>query len=202
MNKVDYIGRFAPSPTGPLHIGSLVAALGSYLDARQQRGRWLLRIEDLDPPRTVVGAVDSIRYDLEAHSLHWDGPVCMQSNRSAVYASAIGQLACSGHTFYCLCSRSAIGPGRYPGTCRQRTHPTAAGAIRLLVPDGPRPAALPLDADDVAVGGLSAPLEEEVRAAEAELHLEGRGPAEHGAPRRRSWEDRGEHGGHARVQRL
>ena len=109
MNKVDYIGRFAPSPTGPLHMGSLVAALGSYLDARHQRGRWLLRIEDLDPPRTVVGAADNIRYELEAHCLHWDGPVCMQSNRSAAYASAIEQLTRDGHTFYCLCSRSAIG---------------------------------------------------------------------------------------------
>src|SRR6185503_10389742 len=121
-----YVGRFAPSPTGPLHFGSLAAALASWLDARAARGRWLLRIEDLDAPRTQPGAVDDILRTLERFGLTWDGPVIYQSLRGARYEAALQQLR--GRTYWCGCSRreiadSAIGLAAdgaqiYPGTCR------------------------------------------------------------------------------------
>ena len=136
MTTAGYIGRFAPSPTGPLHMGSLVAALGSYLDARHYRGQWLLRIEDLDPPRTRAGVAESMLADLSAHGLHWDGPICWQSRRTAAYRSAIELLNHRGHTFHCTCSRSEIGSGAYPGTCRSQTHPIPNSAVRARVPAG------------------------------------------------------------------
>ena len=103
-----YRGRFAPSPTGSLHFGSLVAALGSYLDARAHRGEWLLRVEDLDPPREVPGAADAIIRELDRLGLHWDGPILYQSARSEAYAAAIDRLAATGLTSRCGCSRSAL----------------------------------------------------------------------------------------------
>ncbi len=136
MRAARYVGRFAPSPTGALHMGSLVAALGSYLDARQHHGQWLLRIDDLDPLRTRPGAADSILADLAAHGLHWDGPVCWQSTRAAAYASAVERLSRAGHTFHCVCSRNDIGPGEYPGTCRSQTKPIPNSAIRARAPAG------------------------------------------------------------------
>lgn len=120
-----YIGRFAPSPTGPLHFGSLVTAVASYLDARQAQGQWRVRIEDLDPPREVPGAAAAILRTLEAFALHWDGPVVYQSQRQALYRDALQQLHHSGWLFPCGCSRREIAEHLatsrqtiYPGTCR------------------------------------------------------------------------------------
>ncbi|HSQ69956.1 MAG TPA: tRNA glutamyl-Q(34) synthetase GluQRS [Steroidobacteraceae bacterium] len=106
--EARYRGRFAPSPTGPLHFGSLVAALGSYLDARAHAGEWLLRVEDLDPPREVPGAADAIIRTLDRLGLHWDGPILYQSTRSDAYGLAIDRLAALGLTSRCRCSRSAL----------------------------------------------------------------------------------------------
>ena len=122
----SYIGRFAPSPTGPLHFGSLVAALGSWLDARAAGGRWLVRMEDLDRPRCVPGAGDTILRQLEHYGLVWDGAVLAQSNRDAAYESALQQLRDLGAVYRCVCTRrqlsdatrNAQGETIYPGTCR------------------------------------------------------------------------------------
>ena len=113
-----YVGRFAPSPTAPLHFGSLVAALGGFLDARSQTGRWLLRIEDIDTPRNVAGASDAIARDLDRLGLHWDGSVSYQSANVVRHRELIGDLLASGAAYRCGCSRKEIGPGAYPGTCR------------------------------------------------------------------------------------
>jgi glutamyl-Q tRNA(Asp) synthetase len=126
-----YTGRFAPSPTGPLHFGSLVAALASWLDARAANGIWLLRIEDLDKPREQTGAADTILRQLDALGLTWDGPVLYQSARSARYRSALEALERCGVTYPCGCTRSEIadsalaidGARIYPGTCRNGLAP-------------------------------------------------------------------------------
>ncbi|NOX75691.1 MAG: tRNA glutamyl-Q(34) synthetase GluQRS [Gammaproteobacteria bacterium] len=112
MKNTPYRGRFAPSPTGPLHFGSLMTAMGSYLAARSQNGQWLLRMEDLDPPREIAGAADDILHTLEAHHLHWDGPVFYQSQRLSAYDDALAQLAREGHSFPCRCTRKAIAEQR------------------------------------------------------------------------------------------
>ena len=126
-----YRGRFAPSPTGPLHFGSLVAALGSYLDARSRGGEWLVRIEDLDPPREVKGAADDILRTLEHLALTWDGEVLYQSRRHAAYAEAVERLRRADAVYPCACTRKEItdsalsgveGPV-YPGTCRNGLPP-------------------------------------------------------------------------------
>lgn len=139
------IGRFAPSPTGPLHFGSLVAAVGSYCLARQAAGRWLLRMEDLDTPRVVPGAADEIMRTLELLGLHWDGPVIWQSQRSGAYSAALESLEQRGLLFDCGCSRkeilaSAPHPGEegpvYPGTCRYGLAPgRRPRALRIKVPE-------------------------------------------------------------------
>lgn len=132
------VGRFAPSPTGPLHFGSLYAALAGYLDVRARDGQWLVRMEDLDPPREVAGAREAIVSALEVHGLLPPGPMLQQSRRTAHYDKALQQLATAGHLFYCTCSRRDLAPGggRYPGTCRSRTTaPVAAHAVRFRVPD-------------------------------------------------------------------
>lgn len=132
-----YVGRFAPSPSGPLHFGSLVAALGSYLDARSHDGHWLVRIEDIDPPREQPGAADDILRTLEAFGLHHDGSVLWQSARSDAYAAALETLR--DQIFYCTCTRAQLRPyqGNYPGTCRTRSTPPAdqPSAVRLITPD-------------------------------------------------------------------
>ena len=121
-----YRGRFAPSPTGPLHFGSLVAAVGSYLDAKHHNGIWLVRIEDLDTPRTVEGAADDILRTLEAYGLHWDETIVYQSQHTAAYQAAFEQLRTGNLLYPCACSRkeiadSALHHGNelvYPGICR------------------------------------------------------------------------------------
>lgn len=104
----DYIGRFAPSPSGPLHFGSLVAALGSYLQARKSAGKWLLRIEDIDPPREVNGATEQILKTLELHHLYWDDEPVYQSQRYELYDRKIAQLSQQNLTFYCGCTRAQL----------------------------------------------------------------------------------------------
>lgn len=126
MHSPSYIGRFAPSPTGPLHLGSLVAAVASWLDARAANGQWRVRMEDLDRPRCEPAAADMILHQLEAYGLHWDGEVLVQSQRDAAYAAALGALKEQGAVFPCACTRSQLaaaprndeGEIIYPGTCR------------------------------------------------------------------------------------
>jgi glutamyl-Q tRNA(Asp) synthetase len=141
-----YTGRFAPSPTGPLHAGSLVAALASWLDARAHGGRWQVRIEDVDRPRCVPGADTVILGQLGACGLHPDAPPLWQSTRDAAYRAALDRLIASGWAYPCGCSRSDIESawrGRgvvrrrhaelpYPGTCRSGLHGKPARAIRML----------------------------------------------------------------------
>ena len=131
-----YRGRFAPSPTGPLHFGSLVTALGSYLDAQQNNGAWLLRIEDLDPPREQPGASDLILKTLESYHLFWDEEVIYQSRRQKIYEEHCQQLLADDLAFYCACSRSQlVGSGQvYPGYCRNYREPRKSDcAIRFMV---------------------------------------------------------------------
>lgn len=136
-----YRGRFAPTPSGPLHLGSLLTALASYLDARAHQGQWLVRIDDVDPYRARRGADDRILFSLEALGLCWDGPVARQSQRLERYRIALSTLAERGLVYPCICSRKTLAdlsnPGIYPGTCRNRP-PIAqpdGHALRLLVPD-------------------------------------------------------------------
>ena len=126
----SYRGRFAPSPTGPLHKGSLIAALASFLDARAHRGRWLVRIEDIDPPREQAGATEAILNSLQTHGLHWDDDPLFQSTRSEAYEHAITRLHTDGLTFACQCTRAALGPdgccnGRCEASSTPLTPPTA-----------------------------------------------------------------------------
>jgi len=117
-SKPPYRGRFAPSPTGPLHFGSLVAAVGSYLQARSLNGAWLVRMEDLDTPRNVRGAAEGILQDLERFGLHWDEAVVYQRNRLDIYADALDRLRRKALVYDCGCSRRDLEDGIYPGTCR------------------------------------------------------------------------------------
>ena len=136
MPAIHYRGRFAPSPTGPLHLGSLLAAFGSWLLARHAGGQWLVRVEDVDPPREVAGAVESQLATLAAFGLHSDAPVQYQSRRSALYQAAIDQLLAQDKAFACHCSRADLasqhGIHRYCVASQQRPQP----AIRLRVADG------------------------------------------------------------------
>lgn len=141
-----YVGRFAPSPTGPLHFGSLVAALASWLDARAAGGTWQLRMEDLDRQRERPGAAATILRQLEAVGLEWDGPVSYQSARAAFYDRALDELRRAGLTYPCGCTRremadSALaidGARIYPGTCRNGLAPgRSARALRLRTPEEP-----------------------------------------------------------------
>jgi glutamyl-Q tRNA(Asp) synthetase len=142
MNRPLYRGRFAPSPTGPLHFGSLIAATASYLQARSQQGEWWVRIEDIDPPREMAGASDAILRTLEAFGFEWDGPVQYQSQRHDVYAAVLTQLREAGLVYPCACSRKEIADssplGIYPGTCRNGLQPArSARAWRLQTTDHP-----------------------------------------------------------------
>jgi glutamyl-Q tRNA(Asp) synthetase len=136
LAPLPYIGRFAPSPTGALHLGSLVAALGSFLDARKAGGRWLLRMEDLDTPRVIPGCSDEMLRTLEAFGLHWDGEVEFQSRRTALYAESLESLRAAGLTFECSCSRrelAELGETAYPGTCRNAPSHCGPTATRFRV---------------------------------------------------------------------
>lgn len=117
-----YLGRFAPSPTGPLHFGSLVSALASYLDAHYNRGKWLVRIEDLDPPREQAGATQAILRCLEDHGLHWDDAVVYQSQRSHLYDAYLERLRAQDLLYRCDCTRQDLQSinGIYTGHCRNR----------------------------------------------------------------------------------
>jgi glutamyl-Q tRNA(Asp) synthetase len=139
-----YVGRFAPSPTGPLHAGSLVAALASWLQARAHGGQWLIRIEDVDTPRCMPGAEAVILNQLSACGLHSDGPIFRQSDRSAQYQAALDHLVAQGLAYPCACTRKEIeavqsrpltrhSAAVYPGTCRQGLNGKTARAWRLNV---------------------------------------------------------------------
>lgn len=139
-----YRGRFAPSPTGPLHLGSLYTALAGFLQAKSHGGEWLLRIDDADTPRVAAGAADSIKHTLERFALHWDGPVVYQSQEADAYPAALEQLDQAGLLYPCACSRktlaalprAALSPAAYPGTCRHARHPRSQPhALRVLVGD-------------------------------------------------------------------
>lgn len=145
------LARFAPSPTGPLHLGSLLAAVGSYLDARVNGARWLVRIEDLDTPRVVPGCADDMLRTLEAFGFEWDGEVLFQSTRRAAYAEAIATLTDGKRIFACSCSRKDLAgvddeAQGYPGTCR--SGPTKSGPTSLRFRVGDRP----IHFDDLYLG--------------------------------------------------
>ena len=157
----EVVGRFAPSPTGPLHFGSLVAAVGSWLFARKEGGRWLVRMEDLDRPRVVAGSADEILHALERYGLAWDGAVEWQSRRLAHYANAIATLRQRGFAYDCACSRADVqraasapaagdvpaGELIYPGTCREgHAAGKQARAVRFKVSSGT------IGFDDLVVG--------------------------------------------------
>ena len=130
----QYRGRFAPSPSGFLHFGSLIAALASYLDAKHNNGQWLVRIEDIDPPREKKGASAEILKTLDAYGLHWDEEVLYQSQQSALYQAVLAELAQQKSSYYCRCTRAqikAIG-GIYLGHCRDIEHPQNNSAIRVI----------------------------------------------------------------------
>ena len=158
-------GRFAPSPTGPLHLGSMVAALGSYLDARARGGSWVLRIEDVDEPRTQAGAAQSIIAALADCGFEWDGPIMRQSERAERYREAFERLVSAGAVYACGCTRKEIsdsalaidGARIYPGTCR---HGLAAGreprAFRV------RTNAVPVEFVDRVQGRIVQDVEREV----------------------------------------
>ena len=146
MKKLQVVGRFAPSPTGPLHLGSLVAAVGSYFLAKRTGGQWLMRVEDLDQPRVVPGMADDILRTLELLGLQWDGEVVWQSRRDTLYQAALERLAALGALYPCGCSRAEIarlasaphGDSElpYPGSCRSGlVAGKAPRAFRVRVPD-------------------------------------------------------------------
>ncbi len=132
-------GRFAPSPTGPLHFGSLIAAVGSFAQARTAGAPWLVRIDDIDPPREVPGAAEAIIDALARHGLAHDGEIRFQSESRPLHEAAIARLIDAGHAYYCQCSRKALRAAghadRYPGTCRDLG--LDSGAVRVRVPDTP-----------------------------------------------------------------
>ena len=145
LTRPNYIGRFAPSPTGPLHLGSLATALGSFLDAKVHHGQWLLRIEDIDEGRCDAASVEHIVQTLRRHSLQWQGDVWVQSQRHEIYNTALKHLNALNMTYPCACTRKEIddanahrAPGEnriYPGTCRHgMAEGRGARAIRFRCP--------------------------------------------------------------------
>jgi glutamyl-Q tRNA(Asp) synthetase len=165
LSDSTYRGRFAPSPTGSLHFGSLVAAVGSYLDAKSHNGVWLVRLEDLDAPRCVSGAADDILRTLDAFGLHSDEPVLYQSQRTDAYEAAFRRLKDMGAIYPCCCTRKEIADSAlhgiegpvYPGTCRNGIAPEkAARAWRVRVND------IAVEFDDALQGHITQNLESEI----------------------------------------
>jgi|SRR5882672_787320 len=142
-----YRGRFAPSPTGPLHFGSLIAAAGSYLDAHRNGGAWLVRIEDLDSPREAKGATDAILRTLESYGFEWEGAVVLQSRRGAAYAAALEHLERAGAVFPCACTRREISDSTLGGT----SEPVYPGTCRGGIPTGRRARAIRARVDDTEI---------------------------------------------------
>jgi glutamyl-Q tRNA(Asp) synthetase len=134
-NAAKYVGRFAPSPTGDLHFGSLVAAVASYLDAKHHGGEWLVRMEDVDGPRCSPASADGILRTLEAHGFCWDRAVLWQSQRSDFYSEALDRLQGQGEVYGCACTRKEVGEGPYAGTCRHGLQGRPARAWRVKVRD-------------------------------------------------------------------
>jgi glutamyl-Q tRNA(Asp) synthetase len=133
----EYRGRFAPTPSGPLHFGSLFAAVVSYLDAKSNNGAWLVRVDDLDPPREQKGAAQQILKTLENHALYWDEQVAYQSKNHAHYQEKLNELQGMNRLFWCQCSRKSLsGHTVYPGTCRSNITPLDNTAVRLKVTVG------------------------------------------------------------------
>ncbi|WP_113907894.1 tRNA glutamyl-Q(34) synthetase GluQRS [Aliidiomarina celeris] len=130
---MHYRGRFAPSPSGPLHAGSLVAALGSFLDARANGGEWRLRIENIDPPREVAGAAATICRQLEAHELFWDGAIHWQHESEPHFDAVLNALIAQQDAYYCTCTRAEIKArgGHYDGYCRKRNRQPAQASVRF-----------------------------------------------------------------------
>jgi glutamyl-Q tRNA(Asp) synthetase len=154
---MSYVGRFAPTPSGSLHFGSLVAAVASYLDARANRGRWLVRIEDLDPPRTAPGSIDAILLCLDTFGLHWDGVPMFQSQRQQAYQEALEQLQQQGLIYTCNCSRAQFQTDPLY-TCRCLTHPPSTPSVARRI-------ALPhknITIDDVIIGPQTQHLADDV----------------------------------------
>jgi len=135
---MSVIGRFAPSPTGPLHFGSVVAAVASYLQAKSQYGKWLVRIDDIDPPREQSGACASILKTLEFLGLHWDGEVLFQRHRQDAYQEALDLLSDKKLIYRCICSRKQLQGNTYPGTCRLKEHSSEQQhALRIITNQTP-----------------------------------------------------------------
>lgn len=133
MDSASYVGRFAPTPSGPLHFGSLIAALASYLDAKANHGRWLVRMEDIDEPRCIAHADKLILDTLVTHGLVWDGDVVYQSRRHHYYQQQLDILLSRHQAYYCTCTRAMIRQhaGVYPGTCRLEKRGANGAAVRI-----------------------------------------------------------------------
>ena len=167
LSTTDYVGRFAPSPTGPLHFGSLVAAVASYVDARAAQGSWILRIEDVDTTRCSPRAEAEIRRQLAKYGFEHDGEVVRQSERSELYETALQRLADTGSLFACVCTRKQLeaaarnseGEIIYPGTCHHKQRAGLTYALRVRVPD---PADSPISFIDRACGRITQNLAAEV----------------------------------------
>lgn len=150
MSNDNYRGRFAPSPTGPVHYGTLVAAVGSYLQAKKNHGEWFVRIDDIDTRRVVDGADDDILHTLEHFGFEWDGEIIYQTQQIESYQQALDQLISQSLVFPCLCSRKQLaktGSSIYPGTCRHRSLPEKnEHALRVLSQD------INIEFDDIVMG--------------------------------------------------
>jgi len=156
MSAKQYVGRFAPSPTGPLHFGSIIAALGSYLDARSNSGLWFVRIEDVDTVRVRAGSYDAILAGLEVLGLDWDGDVIYQSQRSNTYDSTLTKLQSTNLVYPCFCPRKLVKGRPYPGTCRDLpTIPQRQHALRI------RTNSEPIAFEDIIQGKCSQCIEKE-----------------------------------------
>ena len=161
---MGYVGRFAPSPTGPLHFGSLVAALASYLDAKAHDGKWVVRIEDIDEPRCNPVFTAEILRTLLAFRLHWDGEIDVQTTRKDLYEAALHKLRSRGLTYACTCSRKEIADSAlaglegpvYPGTCRTAGHAEDGTAIRV------RTTNRNIAFSDLVQGGIAQRIEQEI----------------------------------------